>query len=112
MLTPFLSLINIIVLGYIAYAVHEYEDLSKLNDFRYRAYIELTNKLDDLKEESLKAEDVVSVESFLKSFRFNNLFLFDGAMEEIFRQRVTGVLSSVTSLRNELQVEEQFKKKE
>lgn len=111
-LSPFLSLINIIVLAYLTYLVSKHEDSSKLNEFRYKAYIELTAQLDTLKENSLTLENLNSVEHYLKGFCFNNLFLFDGKINITFQHRVADISSAVSSLRIKLQVEEEMKKDE
>lgn len=105
-LNPIIGLCNIAVLIFISYYVAKWENDRHKNEFLYRAYINLSNKLDSLKLESAKSDDAKELHSFISTFTFNQQFLFEGETNTIFQQRMGSLAATVSELKIELEIEE------
>lgn len=102
-LNPLLSLVNIIVLIYITTLVSKVENKRLINEFRHSAYLDLTQNL-EIEKKTLSEESLSKLYSYLNSYCFNNLFLFEGELNLPFQNLMGSLSSSVSTLERHFKV--------
>jgi hypothetical protein len=111
LLNPIIGLCNIAVLIFISYYVAKWENDRHKNEFIYKAYLNLADKLDSISLDDLSVDKLKDLHRFNKSFTFNQQFLFQGELNTIFQQRMGELSASITTIRIELEAEEKISKK-
>jgi hypothetical protein len=108
LLNPIIGLCNIAVLIFISYYVAKWENDRHKNEFIYKAYTNLADKLDSISLEDLSIGKLTDLQRFAKSFTFNQQFLFQGELNTIFQQRMGELSTSLSAIKIELEAEEKM----
>lgn len=109
-LNPIIGITNIVVLIIISYQIAGWDNKRHKNEFLYKAYCNLSDKLDKYKTNELKASQLKELSDFLVSFKINQQFLFERNASIIFNERVFGLETASLQLRNLLLEDEEAKK--
>jgi uncharacterized membrane protein len=110
-LNPVIGIVNIIVLIIISYQIAGWDNKRHRNEFLYKAYCDLTEKLDSYKISSLKSIELKFLEEYLLGFKINQQFLFEGKASITFTERVFRLESTTLQLRKLLEKEEELNSK-
>lgn len=109
-LNPIIGIANIIILLLISYQIASWDNKRHRNEFLYKAYCNLSEKLDNYKINSLTSSQLKELSEYLLAFKINQQFLFEGRANIIFNERLIRLESTTFLLKKILEEEEVVKK--
>lgn len=110
LLNPIIGIFNIVVLVIISFYIAKWDDDRHKTEFIHKAYSALGLEIDKINIQTISIDQLIYLERFIKSFSFNNLFLFTREQEQIFQELMGSISASVSILRIEKETEETIAK--